>query len=104
MNQNLIAGATYRDAHGRPFTPTVCQSSAGPGHELTGDCFDLTRAYSTPLCQPQPVAVEGPPACEPCARAGAAVEAVALAELGADTREAVCRAHADAHVAAGGEL
>lgn len=112
MTHNLIPGSTYRDAHGRAFTPTVCQDAdAQPGHALTADCFDLARAYSAPMCQPIPVAaadvdVEAPHYCEPCGRAGAAaVVAVTLIELdGIDRWEAVCRAHADAHVAAGGEL
>lgn len=99
MTQNLTAGETYRDATGAAFTPTACQSGAPAGHALTADCFDLARAYSAPMCQPLPTPAgqlddDAPHYCEPCERAGDRVEALGLRELGGDTREAVCAAHA----------
>lgn len=72
MNPNrvLIAGETYRDSAGRPFTPTVCQATGAPaGHELTADCFDLSRAYSAPMCQPLPATTELPAEFTPAMRA-----------------------------------
>jgi hypothetical protein len=56
-------GDTYRDANGRPFTPTACQNAgAAPGHALTVECMDVSRAYSAPDCQPFPTMAEAPAA------------------------------------------